>query len=673
MPDRPLISTQLATPPATSEAGSYESSFEEPDDIPLPLRTRIDVSDNDPDSPWSRKLILSLDGGGVKGYSSLLIIKRLMFMIAEIEQGIRPKRELQEGYTPIEDDYWEPNGSSGDYPWYKPADRKTSSIPKLDDLTEGVNGRAHGNVNIPSRKGSIHTNRERIQHEEITVSVDTCFDQKVADYKPHHYFDYMAGTSTGGLSAIMLGRMQMNIEQALEQYDTVGNNVFGKPRALHVYLKVADLLAPKYGPKQMETALQKVIQSGLAEEMKQHRDEDPYTPDKIPFESNPKKCRTMVVAHGPGRNKAYESSYIFRTYDHPYPSPLSERDDIKGHKNPGPAHTFAMWKVARATSAAPKYFSNIDIGDRTFRDGGMGANNPSSLALKEVRQMHSQTPALLLSVGTGRPPEEGGRTPNPGYIRDWGNVMGILQKLATQSEQTHLDVRDDCNNLSIVYYRQNVGPALKEIKLDEWKPSVGGSKTKERMLSLTKRHLIRPSEHVALVRCAEHLVRIRRERARGDRWESFAHDYVYVCPEPSCNGQNSHPFFARDDLRRHAIDQHEFVPLIPIRNGNRRYQYACVYDTCSQYGIHIFKDEEALKGHLKAIHKFREVRLRKPDEVERWLDDARMTQAKALERSATGSSKSGSTTDSPLTEKEQGLRDSLSGGFRDLANRRTPS
>ena len=193
-----------------------------------------------------------------------------------------------------------------------------------------------------------------------------------------------------------------------------------------------------------------------------------------------------MVAHGLG-NKAYETSYLFRTYDHPHPPPLSERDDIRDHKNPGPAHMHEIWKIARATSAAPKYFSSIDIGDRIFRDGGMGANNPAFLALKEVRQMHAQTPRLLLSVGTGRPKEKDNVTRAQGPIRDWVNVVGLLTKLATQSESTHGIVKDNCGALGIHYCRQNVGPSLKEIKLDEWKPSVDGSETKKRILDLTKK------------------------------------------------------------------------------------------------------------------------------------------------------------------------------------------
>ncbi|PMD14934.1 FabD/lysophospholipase-like protein, partial [Hyaloscypha hepaticicola] len=51
-----------------------------------------------------------------------------------------------------------------------------------------------------------------------------------AAYLPAHYFNYMVGTSTGGLIAIMLGRLQMNVDDALKEYENLGREVFGKPR-----------------------------------------------------------------------------------------------------------------------------------------------------------------------------------------------------------------------------------------------------------------------------------------------------------------------------------------------------------------------------------------------------------------------------------------------------------
>jgi hypothetical protein len=44
--------------------------------------------------------------------------------------------------------------------------------------------------------------------------------------KPCEYFDIIAGTSTGGLIAIMLGRLQMGIDECIEEYQKLSSKVF---------------------------------------------------------------------------------------------------------------------------------------------------------------------------------------------------------------------------------------------------------------------------------------------------------------------------------------------------------------------------------------------------------------------------------------------------------------
>lgn len=53
---------------------------------------------------------------------------------------------------------------------------------------------------------------------------------------------------------------------------------------------------------------------------------------------------------------------FLRSYKNPFE--MSELPEIK------------IWQAARATSAAPMYFTPMTVGNTTFVDGGLQANNP---------------------------------------------------------------------------------------------------------------------------------------------------------------------------------------------------------------------------------------------------------------------------------------------------------
>ena len=46
--------------------------------------------------------------------------------------------------------------------------------------------------------------------------------------RPCDVFDLIVGTSTGGLIAIMLGRLHMTVDECIQQYEILGSLVFGK-------------------------------------------------------------------------------------------------------------------------------------------------------------------------------------------------------------------------------------------------------------------------------------------------------------------------------------------------------------------------------------------------------------------------------------------------------------
>ena len=52
------------------------------------------------------------------------------------------------------------------------------------------------------------------------------------ELRPCDVFDLIVGTSTGGLIAVMLGRLRMTIDECLRLYTEIGKNVFGKRQSI---------------------------------------------------------------------------------------------------------------------------------------------------------------------------------------------------------------------------------------------------------------------------------------------------------------------------------------------------------------------------------------------------------------------------------------------------------
>ncbi|KAF1809400.1 FabD/lysophospholipase-like protein [Eremomyces bilateralis CBS 781.70] len=581
----------------------------------FPARAQQAISDSNPYSPWSRKSILCLDGGGMKGYSTLLILKRLCVIIEEIETGRRPRINGK--------DYFELNTSSADYPW------------NCD--TFGIRPKPHAfGPNDIIRKET----RGQIA-ESVKRTFDPADGDRTGDFLLRHYFDYTAGTSTGGLSAILLSRMGMSIDMALAQYDVIGNSVFGRPRLLNRASKAMDFIQSKYSAKQMEDAICQVIANGLKTELSHRK----IRPDEAPFQTDSPGSRTMVIAYGHAKKKNVAKEYLFRTYLHNYPSPALDRQARRKHLNPGLANPLPLYKVARATSAAPKYFPKVDIGGRSYLDGGMVANNPSRLALKEVEQMHEQLPKLLLSLGTGMPDDyerldQDALLHGSYMIRGFGDTLKAISMLVTQTEKIHDDMSDLLANprqrpggvhrQKTEYFRFNVVGDAGEIPLDDWRGR-NGEVTKARIRGNVMTYLSNQSVHEELIKCAQILVETRRARAETERWEAFAHEFAYFCPEKSCEKASaSRIWFTRDELREHGTQEHYYISNIPIAN-QKDYPHACLFDSC-RHAVTIFKTLDEFRSHLMRVHRIGRPIFKTVEEMERWLDHGRRTKKWAVDR-----------------------------------------
>lgn len=243
LPPTPQMTPQLPTPqPVVSYQAERQQTLET-----LPNVMRVQ---RDGDQPRVRK-ILSLDGGGVRGLSSLIILDYLMGMLSNI-RGARLE------------------------PWQE--------------------------------------------------------------------FDMIAGTSTGGLIAIMLGRLRMSVADCIKAYKHLSHEIFTSTHgSANVAGKAIDFLKAK--GKFRSEPLERCIKQML----KDHN----LSEDELLVDHNP-DSPAMFVCAVEGLNG---DAVVIRSYK------SKEFDDLYG--------VCKIWEAARATSAASTLFDPINIAGRDYVDGAL--------------------------------------------------------------------------------------------------------------------------------------------------------------------------------------------------------------------------------------------------------------------------------------------------------------
>lgn len=172
---------------------------------------RRDTSNHavDTGDPWTSRIILSLgrcrvmhhqnlltliDGGGIRGFSTLLILKQLMEYIGHEEKRLSPSAQ------------------SSAFPYMLSTAKVHSFIPQT-----------------PSPRYSIRSNASRQSNLLKSTSptiLSSLGTSEASPYLPCHYFDYIAGTSTGGLIAIMLSRLRMSVDECITEYIEMGHTIY---------------------------------------------------------------------------------------------------------------------------------------------------------------------------------------------------------------------------------------------------------------------------------------------------------------------------------------------------------------------------------------------------------------------------------------------------------------
>ncbi|KAJ6050923.1 protein kinase subdomain-containing protein [Penicillium canescens] len=262
---------------------------------------------------------------------------------------------------------------------------------------------------------------------------------KLPPVKPCNVFDLIGGTSTGGLIAIMLGRLEMDIDECIDAYSDLAAAVFGEKLSLIPVNFKGDIKA-RFDSAKLESAIRKVVErSGVSEQ-------------NLFNDGIDRGCKTFVCT----ADRHTKDIVRLRSYS------LSHEPNIRT----------TICQAALATCAATTFFKPVSIGDRSFADGGLGANNPVDEVEGEASNIWcSETGDLkplvkcFISIGTGNPDK---KSFTDSIVKFLGQA---LVQIATETENTerkfiarwarHFDEKR--------YFRFNVEQGLQEIGLEEYK------------------------------------------------------------------------------------------------------------------------------------------------------------------------------------------------------------
>ncbi|XP_046618387.1 85/88 kDa calcium-independent phospholipase A2 isoform X1 [Neodiprion virginianus] len=279
------------------------------------------------------------------------------------------------------------------------------------------------------------------------VLVQTLLEIESVINKPViHCFDWIAGTSTGGILALGLATGK-TLKECQALYFRMKENAFVGPRP--------------YSSEGLENILKSALGTHTLMSDIQH----------------PKLMITGVLA-----DRKPVDLHLFRNYDSP--SVVLGVPPSGKFKETFPPDRQLVWRAARATGAAPSYFRAFG----RFLDGGLIANNPTLDAMTEIHEYNLALRAmgredevkpisLVVSLGTGLIPVSQLREIDvfrPESLWDTAKLaMGmsalgtLLVDQATASDGRVVDrARTWCSMIGVPYYR--FSPQMSdEIPMDE--------------------------------------------------------------------------------------------------------------------------------------------------------------------------------------------------------------
>lgn len=324
--------------------------------------------------------------------------------------------------------------------------------------------------------------------------------------KPCDYFDLIAGTGTGGLIAIMLGRLRLDLETCKKVYSRMARHVFETDKTWagvpyrKTFFKASKLEEAIRECVREHTVSEEEGNDGTATGGHEFQTMSPTSP----VSALPQRTASVYSSLSQDSAKSLRNSIYGIRFGNPNASLYDGRENRtktavtavfkgtpkNGHpillrsydsrKEPPPEFNCTIWEAGRATSATGMAFKPIQIGKSMFLDEGQGNFNPAPQILAEaaVNEWPGRDIGIFVSIGTGKRP--GGTSKKQvewyeGLLGTMGNFAEARRRLAQKIEDcetTHQQMLSSTLQKYGVpienYCRLNVEVGVGDFGMNEW-------------------------------------------------------------------------------------------------------------------------------------------------------------------------------------------------------------
>lgn len=372
--------------------------------------------------------------------------------------------------------------------------------------------------------------------------------------RPCEHFDLIAGTGTGGLIAIMLGRLRLDVDTCMDLYVRMTRRVFETDKTI--------LGMPYKRTMFKASKLEEVIRECVREHTRSDDEGNdslanaiPMTPDAAsgsvssPMSSGfPRRqgstsstwSRDLGMSPTGESRRSFSSSVFGNSQAALYDTRENRTKTavtavLKGtsvttllrsydsRREPAPDVNCKIWEAGRATCAAQMAFKPIQIGQSWYLDEGPGKYNPAPRILDEAVQNEwpGREVGVFVSIGTGKRPSGTNNKQHEWWEEFLGGSMSefaearrrLISKLEGCEETHQQMLAQHLANRNVNpenYYRLNVEVGVGEFGMNEWS-RISEIKTNTR--TYLQRQDVEEMNQVA----AAKLARIYRQKLRHDQ------------------------------------------------------------------------------------------------------------------------------------------------------------